>query len=136
MDISLCALNIKTNELKWSGANNPIWVFRKGIKEVDEIEETKADKQPIGLYADQSPFTQHTISLSKGDIIYVFTDGYQDQFGGPKGKKFKPKQLKQLLLNICNKPVGDQKENLITEFRKWQGDQEQVDDVCMIGVRI
>ena len=133
MDISLCALNMKTKELKWAGANNPLWILRKGA---DEFEETKADKQPIGKYAELKPFTEHTIQLNEGDTIYTFTDGYQDQFGGPKGKKFKAKQFKQILLDNQHLSLDEQHKLLVSKFREWQGDQEQVDDVCVIGVRV
>lgn len=133
MDISLCALNRKTNEMRWAGANNPLWIIRKGGEEVEEI---KPDKQPIGKYTDPKPFTEHTIQLNKGDTIYVFTDGYQDQFGGPKGKKFKPSQLKNLLLNIQDLSLDNQKGRLQQEIMKWKGELEQLDDICLIGVRV
>ena len=122
-----------TNELKWAGANNPLWILRDGASEFEEI---KPDKQPIGKYAEPKPFTAHSIPLNSGDKIYTFTDGYQDQFGGPKGKKFKAKQLKQLILNSTNLSMDRQKSFLIDKFIEWQGDQEQIDDVCIIGVRI
>jgi serine phosphatase RsbU (regulator of sigma subunit) len=83
MDISLCALNLATNELTWSGANNPLWVLRKGAK---KLEETKADKQPIGNSDNVKSYTLHTIKLNEGDMVYTFTDGYQDQFWGPRGR--------------------------------------------------
>lgn len=133
MDISLCALNMNTKELKWSGANNPLWILRK---EAGEIEEIRADKQPIGKYTDPKPFTEHSFQLGKGDTLITFTDGYQDQFGGPKGKKFKATQLKQLILENRELHMNDLKELLLAKFKEWQGDQEQIDDVCIIGVSV
>lgn len=133
MDISLCALNRNTGELRWAGANNPLWVLREGA---DQIEEIKANKQPIGKYADPVPFTEHLLQLNSGDSIYVFTDGFQDQFGGEKGKKYKPSQLKEFLLSIQGLSLDEQKVKLHEEFVSWKGSLEQLDDVCFIAVRI
>jgi serine phosphatase RsbU (regulator of sigma subunit) len=131
MDISLCSLNTKTLELTWSGANNPLWYLDKG-----SAKEITATKQPIGKVDNPVPFATHTIGLNKNDIIYVFTDGYADQFGGPKGKKFKYKQLKELLVNNANRSMKEQHDILLTAFENWKGNLEQVDDVCIIGVRV
>ncbi|MFN3916917.1 MAG: tetratricopeptide repeat protein [Flavobacteriales bacterium] len=131
MDISLCAL--QGNTLYWAGANNPLWIIRKGMNEVEEI---KPNKQPIGKVDNPQPFTTHTIELQEGDTIYVFTDGYQDQFGGEKRKKFKTSQLKKSLLNIQSKTINEQKLILEKEFETWKSDIEQTDDVCIIGVRL
>ncbi len=131
MDISFCALNTKTSELKWAGANNPLWYVRNG-----EFLEIKPDKQPIGQYLSSNPFTTHSIALQQKDMLYIITDGYQDQFGGEKGKKYKASNLKQLLLSIHNKPLEDQKKAIKDSFVSWKGKNEQVDDVCVIGVRI
>ncbi|MCO5267474.1 MAG: tetratricopeptide repeat protein [Brumimicrobium sp.] len=133
MDISLCGLNLKTNTLTWSGANNPLWVIKKGDTEVEEI---KANKQPIGKYVAPEPFDTHTIQLEKGDSLYIFTDGYQDQFGGEKGKKFKAKNMRELVLSIQNQPMDHQREAIDTAFEEWKQNHEQVDDVCVIGVRV
>jgi serine phosphatase RsbU (regulator of sigma subunit) len=133
MDISLCSINLHTQTLNWAGANNPLWIIRKdsGI-----IEEIKANKQPIGKYAEAKPFDTHLIQLEKGDVIYLFTDGYQDQFGGEKGKKFKASSLKELLLSVQTKSMSQQKLVLDSTFEIWRGKLEQIDDVCIIGVRI
>jgi tetratricopeptide (TPR) repeat protein/serine phosphatase RsbU (regulator of sigma subunit) len=131
MDISLCAFNKKSLMLGWSGANNPLWVLRK-----DAILETKADKQPIGVYEASKPFTSHSVQLELNDLIYVFTDGFQDQFGGPKGKKLKTKFLKEMLLKINREDMSSQQLKLETAFNEWKADLEQVDDVCMIGIRV
>jgi serine phosphatase RsbU (regulator of sigma subunit) len=119
-------------ELEFSAANNPLWLIRNG-----ELTEYKADKMPVGKYGDEmKPFTHQKIKLEKGDIIYTFTDGYADQFGGPKGKKFKYKQLEEILLQYHNLPMDDQKEILAKRFDEWKDNHEQVDDVCIIGVKI
>ncbi|MBK7667953.1 MAG: SpoIIE family protein phosphatase [Sphingobacteriaceae bacterium] len=131
MDISLCGINTKTLELKWSGANNPLWYLQKG-----EAKEITATKQPIGQVDNPVPFTTHSLQLNKNDIIYLFTDGYADQFGGPKGKKFKYKQLKELILANAGKTMTEQHNILTNAFTNWKGNLEQVDDVCVIGVRV
>jgi serine phosphatase RsbU (regulator of sigma subunit) len=133
MDISLCVLNTKTSELKWSGANNPLWIIHAGS---NKIEELKADKQPIGKYANELPFTTHNTMLTKGDSIYIFTDGYPDQFGGPKGKKFKSAKMKELLLGNSEKDMSGQMHIMNKTFEDWKANVEQVDDVCVIGVRV
>jgi len=129
MDIALCSL--EGTNLKYAGANNPLWIIRNG-----EILETKANKQPIGKYIDPKPFTTHEVQLQKGDSIYIFSDGYVDQFGGEKGKKFKPANLRKLLLSFQDQSMENQKELLDEAFETWRGDLEQIDDVCMIGVRV
>lgn len=144
MDISLASLTIKTNEeqnnqhikLQWSGANNPLWIIRK---DENLIEEYKADKQPIGLSHHNLPFTQHEFNLQKGDTLYMFTDGFADQFGGMEragGKKFMYRRLKELILSIKHLPIEKQEEALLAQFTNWKGDFEQLDDVCIMGVRL
>lgn len=129
MDISLCVLD--GQKLYWAGANNPLWIIRNG-----NLIEVKPDKQPIGKYAEEKPFTTHEIELQQGDSIYVFTDGYQDQFGGNKSKKFKAAKLKELLLGIQHENMDIQLNSISQTFDRWRGDLEQVDDVCVIGVRV
>jgi len=129
MDIALCALN--GNKLHYAGANNPLWIIRNG-----EVIITKANKQPIGNYRSSEPFTAHSFDLQKGDTIYIFSDGYVDQFGGPKGKKFMAKSLKKLLLSIQDKSMEQQRDAIDKSFEDWRGGIEQVDDICLIGVRI
>ena len=131
MDISLAALNTKLLELKWAGANNPLWLLRDNA-----IVEFKADKQPIGRHINSTPFTTHVTQLHKGDLIYIASDGFQDQFGGPKGKKFKASQLKEYLVKNADKNLQQQKNSLKQAFLNWKGSNEQIDDVCIIGVRI
>lgn len=133
MDISLCTLNTKSLELKWSGANNPLWLVRSSS---DEVVELKANKQPIGKYSKYEAFDTHTIQLSPGDSIYLFTDGFADQFGGPGAKKYKSKNMKDLIFGMKGRSMDEQKELLETTFETWKGDLEQVDDVCILGIRV
>jgi len=131
MDIALCVLNLKLKMLQYAGANNPLYVIRNG-----NLIEVKADKQPIGKNDNPTPFTNHQIQLEPGDTIYVFTDGITDQFGGAKGKKFMHKALKELLISIQTMSMDDQKTIIENHFSSWKGSLEQVDDICIIGVRV
>ncbi|MGP8214134.1 MAG: PP2C family protein-serine/threonine phosphatase [Bacteroidia bacterium] len=131
MDISLCCINIHTCEVQWSGAYNPLWYIQQGV-----IHEVGADKQPIGKFDTTRPFNTHTLKLNKGDTMYLFTDGYADQFGGTKGKKFKYQQLQEKLLAIYQKPMAEQKQLLEQALESWKGSLDQVDDVLLIGIRI
>ncbi len=133
MDMSLCSIDLETNIVEYSGANNPLWILKKGSAEIHEI---KANKQPIGKYEHMKPFTGHRIQLEPGDSIYMFTDGYADQFGGPRGKKFKYKTFKNLLISMADRPMEEQMAILDASFEEWRGELEQVDDVCVIGVRV
>lgn len=134
MDISLMSWNKGEETVQYAGANNSIYIIRS--KEKPILEEIKPDKQPIGLYDSKKPFSTHTISLEKGDVIYAFTDGYPDQFGGPKGKKFKYKQLKNKCLELYNLPFDQQKNTLEKTFIDWKGELEQIDDVCILGMSL
>ena len=129
MDIALC--NIRGNKLQYAGANNPLWIIRNG-----KIIETKANKQPIGQFDNPEPYITHSFELEQEDSIYIFTDGYIDQFGGEKGKKFKAKAFRELLLSIQDKSMEDQKKIVNEVFENWKGTLEQIDDVCVIGVKI
>ncbi len=129
MDIAL--FSIEGNTLKYAGANNPLWIIRNG-----DILETKADKQPIGKFDHPRPYTTHTVELQKGDAIYVFSDGYADQFGGEKNKKYKSGKFKRTLIDLAKNPIEQQKEILALEFETWRGINEQIDDVCVIGVAV
>lgn len=138
MDIALCSIERLDNnefQIEYSGANNPLWILNQESEQF--LLETKADKQPIGIYqAEQKPFTNHSFILPKASSIYIFTDGYADQFGGPKGKKFKYLQLKELLISLKNSSMDDQKNILNQTFEHWKGAEEQVDDICVIGIRL
>ncbi len=98
--------------------------------------EQKAQKMPVGYMEKMQPFNTKTFQLLKGDRIYTFTDGYADQFGGPKGKKFMYKKLEKMLIENKDRSLDVQKKILLDEFEKWKGIHEQIDDVCIIGVRI
>jgi serine phosphatase RsbU (regulator of sigma subunit) len=128
MDISLVC--ISDNIVKWAGANNPLWYFQN-----NELKEIKPNKQPIGKTDNPLPFTTHTIELQKGDLIYLFTDGFADQFGGPKGKKFKYKQFEELLVKSKDLSLNKQHEILKITFNNWKGNLEQIDDISVIGIR-
>jgi serine phosphatase RsbU (regulator of sigma subunit)/tetratricopeptide (TPR) repeat protein len=135
MDISLCSLSLSALTLTWAGANNPLWIIRNSNSN-PELLEIKPDKQPIGKYQESKPFTGHNVKLEKGDLIYIFTDGLQDQFGGEKGKKFKASSFKTLLLQVCQKSMAEQRKLVKESFEQWRGDFEQLDDICVIGVRV
>lgn len=132
MDAALLTFNADNSKVEFAGANNPLWIIRN-----NELIEYNGDKQPVGFYVQpHKSFSNHTIDLVKGDTLYIFTDGYSDQFGGPKGKKFKYATLKSLLISISNKPVEEQEQLLINSFNSWKGELEQVDDVLLIGIKI
>lgn len=135
MDIALCSINQSTMELEYAGANNSLYIVRN--KELIEI---KADKKAIGGI-DTSPnstktFTNHAIKLEKEDCIYLFTDGFADQFGGTKGKKLKYKNFQELLLKLNELKMDNQKEELLNYFNDWKGNLDQIDDVLVIGIRV
>jgi len=133
MDIALCRIDKTTNELLFAGANNSMHLLRN-----NKLIELKGDKQPIGIshFNITQQFIQQSISLVKNDLIYLFTDGYPDQFGGEAGKKFKYKQLEQLLLDIHQKDMEVQREILEKVHIDWKGDLGQVDDICIVGIKI
>jgi serine phosphatase RsbU (regulator of sigma subunit) len=132
MDIVFCAINLNTLEMQIAGANNPL-IIVKYNKEILEIE---PDKQPISIYENMKPFTNHQIQFNKGDCIYLTSDGYQDQFGGKENKKFKAKQLKDLFVNISEKTMNEQNEILDKTFEHWKDKHEQVDDVTILGLKL
>jgi serine phosphatase RsbU (regulator of sigma subunit) len=134
MDVSLCVIDSKNARLQWAGANNPLWMIR--AENGAALDEIKPDKQPIGKYTNPKPFTTHTVQLNPGDIFYIFTDGYADQFGGDNGKKFKASNLRELFVSICKLPMPDQQIRVTQVFDQWKGSYEQLDDICVIGVRL
>ncbi len=132
MDTVLCRFDLQKMELEYSAANNSFYIIRNG-----ELLVYKPDKMPVGKYIGlEKPFSRTTIPIEKGDCIYSFSDGYVDQFGGPKGKKFQSKQLKELFLAHCNKPMSVQKGILNRALNEWMGPSEQVDDILVIGIRV
>ena len=129
LDIAFCA--IKDNTLLFSGANNPLWLVRN-----KQLKELAADKQPIGFHPKPTPFVLHTEQLQKGDTIYLFTDGYADQFGGPKRKKFMYRNFAELIVSLRDKNMDEQKNTLDRTIEEWRGDLEQIDDILIIGIKI
>jgi serine phosphatase RsbU (regulator of sigma subunit) len=154
MDIAFCSFDIENQRLEYSGANIPLWIVSETSDEdhavainqqlilennstqVLKLKEIKADNQPIGYIQKRVPFTNHIIEIQKGDMIYIFSDGYADQFGGEFGKKFKYKKLKSMLLEIYNFPPENQKRFIKEAIKTWQGTNEQVDDICVLGIRV
>ena len=130
MDIAICVVDFEKDILYYSGANNPRYLVRGR-----ELIHYRADKMPVAIHYKMVPFTLHTIELKKGDAFYIFSDGYADQFGGPKQKKFMTAQLKETIVAMCDKPMLQQGERLDEIFEEWRGDSSQVDDVTLIGVR-
>ncbi len=132
MDISLSMLDLENMKLEWAGAYNPLVLIRN-----EEVIEYKADKMPVAIHiTDHKPFTNHEIDLKEGDVFYMFSDGFPDQFGGEDGRKFMSKRFKQLLLDIHHKPMEEQKEILHQEHLSWRGSIEQIDDIVVFGVRV
>ena len=133
MDIALCALDRKNMKLEFAGANNPLWIISG-----DTMTEVKADKKPIGHFGDneQKLFTHHEVELKPGDCFYIFTDGYADQFGGPKRKKFKYRPMQELVHSVHSRSMDEQEAVLRGQFLAWKDNLEQVDDVLVIGVRV
>ena len=132
MDIALCVINFDDMRMQYAGAYNPLYLYRN-----NELIETKADRMPIGIYVkEKDSFTNNEIDLKKDDVFYIFSDGFQDQFGGEDGQKFKTKNYKQLLLEIHQKPMAEQREILDTTVDKWRGKWEQVDDIIILGIRV
>jgi len=132
MDIALCVIDLEEMVMEFSGAFNPLYLIRDG-----ELSETRGDKMPIGINAIvEKSFTNHIINLEKGDLVYLFSDGYADQFGGPDDKKFKYSALKNLLVKINKEPMEAQKKELERSFISWKADGEQIDDVLLIGLKI
>jgi len=150
MDISFCRFNKHTFELDYAGANNPLWVITSrnqlqvngeliapNLSGEQHLFEVKADKIPIGKYAvEGASFKTNTIQLEKGDQVYVFSDGFADQFGGERGKKFKYKPFKRLLIETSVLSGEEQKQIILDRFNQWRGDFEQVDDICILGVKV
>jgi len=137
MDASLISFNPDKSKMTYVAAQNPIWIVRNNENGVAELVEVKPEKMPVGKHdKDHILFNGGEYDLQKGDQIYTLTDGFQDQFGGPKGKKFMIKNMREYVLSICHLPMQDQHQKIKETFANWKGDVEQVDDVCVIGVRI
>jgi len=131
IDLALCILDTHKNKMDFSGAFNPVYLVRK-----QELIEIEGDKMPVGIGAEEEkPFTGHSFELEDKDILYLFTDGYADQFGGPNGKKYKYKPFRDLLLSGSHLPLADQKQRIMTTFNAWKGNLRQLDDVLVCGFR-
>lgn len=131
MDIALCCYDRKKKTLEFAGANNPLYHISGG-----QLTEIKGDKQPIGAFDNRKKFTNQIINLKEKDSIYIFSDGYADQFGGAQAKKFKYNQFKNMLLSIQEKAMAEQKEIIHKTIVNWMGELEQVDDICVVGVKV
>ncbi|MBT3209320.1 MAG: response regulator [Bacteroidetes bacterium] len=131
IDMVVCKYNHETKVLQFAGANNPLYIIRN-----DELIVTKGDKMPVGIHAnDKVDFTNNDFQMQKNDVIYMFSDGYVDQFGGEYNKKFKSKPFKNLLLEIHQKPMNQQKQILGQNIIDWMGNYEQIDDILVMGVK-
>ncbi|HAA15174.1 MAG TPA: hypothetical protein DCE41_27150 [Cytophagales bacterium] len=151
MDIALCGL--RGRKLSYAGAYQPLWILRPGIHDAVSLAqqipsatvmhltdctfiEVKADRQPVGRFPKPQPFSTHHIELLPGDTFYIFSDGYADQFGGPGGRKFQKAKLRDLLVSLQPLTMSQQGDHLQEHFTQWMGEQEQLDDVCVIGIRV
>lgn len=131
MDISICSIDLQGKTLQYAGANNSLFYIREGT-----IYQLKGDHQPIGKQAEVKAFNNHQHAIQEGDCIYMFSDGYADQFGGPQEKKFMLSRLKQLLIEIHLKPMITQKFILEEALHSWKGENDQIDDICVFGCRL
>jgi len=131
MDMALCIIDTDTNQLQYAGANNPLYLIRNNV-----LTEFKADKMPIGIHYTTLPFTNNIIDLQKNDTVYIFSDGYADQFGGESGTKFKKKSFQEMLVKLQDFSMPEQKKKLEQQFDNWKGIYEQIDDIIVIGLRI
>lgn len=131
IDMALVIYDTKKKQLEFSGANNPIYIVRNG-----EMLEYKGNNMPVAYYERMSDFSKYTIDMKQGDRVYMFTDGFPDQFGGPQGKKFKYRPFKDLLLEVHERPMEEQHRILSLIFDEWKGDLSQIDDVLVIGLRL
>ena len=150
MDMAIISINHKTNIVQYAGANNPLYVVKNEKPKIEskyvkfyehstcnfKLFEVKPDKMPIAIYEKMDKFTNHEFELEKGDKLYMFTDGYADQFGGEKGKKYKYKPFKELLLVNAHLPMDEQKQVLDNTYNNWKGNIDQVDDILIIGIEV
>ena len=136
MDMAFCILNLDNKKMQYSGANIPLTLMRKNHKEKYEIQNFKCDKMPIGHYLKEKAFKNNEIQLFTDDIIYMFSDGFPDQFGGEKNRKFMSKNLRNLLLKNCEKPSYEQKQIIENTFFHWKKDKKQIDDVLIFSFKI
>ena len=132
MDVAFCILHKDRKMLEFSGAYNTLFIFQGG-----ELKEYRGDRMPIGIYyGEKDTFTNYEINVQKGNTIYIFTDGFADQFGGPNMSKYMKYNLKKLITEIYYRPMVEQHRILEIEFETWKGSADQIDDVTILGVRI
>ena len=132
MDVAVCVIDFKKMQLQYAGAYNPMYMIRDG-----ELIDNKPDKMPVGIHlGEKESFTNHDVKIRKGDLIYLFSDGYVDQFGGGDGRKFMTKNFKRLLLEVSGLPMDEQKKKLEQRLDEWKGDEPQVDDTIVMGIKI
>jgi len=146
MDIAFCAINTETLQMSFAGAHNPCWIFRneKSVMNPEnqlsinnyQLSILEADHMPVGVYVKEKEFTEQLFQLQKDDVIYIFSDGYHSQFGGNANSKYKTKRMKEFLQTICHKTMAEQKDLLEKDFYFWKGDNEQTDDVLVVGIKI
>ena len=146
MDMSLASINLETGQCLWAGAGNPIWIVRndlidKALPEPTEvIEVIKGDNMPVAINTKMEDYTEHELQLNKGDIIYLFSDGIIDQFGGPDGRKFMTKQLKRIVTQNVELPLDQQENKIVESLETWMSPvegkhQDQIDDITIIGFK-
>jgi len=148
MDISLCSFDFEKMEMQFAGANNSVYLVRKNVVDAElglngsgkfykqDLVELRPNKQPVGYYEYRKDFVNNTLSLQKDDVIYLFSDGFADQFGGPRGKKYNYPRFKDFLISISDKPMEEQKQLVDQEFENWKGKEDQIDDVIVAGIKI
>jgi PAS domain S-box-containing protein len=132
MDIALCKINLLDREVEYAGAHRPLYMMKDGL-----MEEVKGNKFPIGggIFKNQTNFTNTKVKLSKGDSIYFSSDGFPDQFGGPEGRKFGPKKVREIIEKVHKLPMTDAMGTFDNEWETWRGEQKQTDDVLLIGIK-
>lgn len=131
MDIAFCRINLKTLLLEYSGANNPVYIVSN-----DDLQQLPSSRQPIGEYPNRKRFETTKLQLKSGDQVYLFSDGYADQFGGPAGKKFRSQTFRELIRSAASLPMSAQRDLLERRFNEWRDELDQVDDVCVLGIRV
>ena len=131
MDLALCIFNCEQNTMQYAGAYNHLYIIRN-----NKLIRYKADRMPVGIHIKEVPFKNNKIELKKDDTLYIFSDGFQDQFGGGKYSKYSAKRFKDLLLDIHSKHLNQQKQLLEKTFETWKGNYSQIDDVLIIGIKI
>lgn len=137
MDMSIISIDTKENKIYFAGSNNPLFVVKRNMENKEfHAEIIKADPIPVSMHDNLSPFSQKELELQGVVALYLTTDGYYDQFGGEKGRKFNKKRFRALLANIASKPIEEQNKSIEQEFINWKGDFEQTDDVLVMGIQL